>query len=200
MIFKKCNDPSCCSPYRSPILKRLPTGFLPAPRVYTHNTEGELELCKPNDVDKTVEYASLSDILAQPVDQELPFDAYNKKVEVNSLLCPFCRLSLCTPAEVQRHRRAMHFGRRAPRHEAFELQEINEDDSIKEIIDEVEGRFLCIMEDEEDMEWKSLPPTHPLIVVYKKERERLLQGVTDGPVEIPESELPEFLSSIFEDK
>ena len=56
------------------------------------------------------------------------------------------------------------------------------------------------MEDEEDMEWKSLPPTHPLIDRYRKERSRLLEGVSDGPLEIADGDLPEFMNSIFEDE
>ena len=44
VMIRKCNDSSCCKPKRSPLRNILPTGFLPSPRVYEHNTEGRLVL------------------------------------------------------------------------------------------------------------------------------------------------------------
>ena len=70
---------------------------------------------------------------------------------------------------------------------------------IREIIDMNDGEYLCVMEDDEDLEWKRLPPTHPLIPKFKKERQNLLRGVSGGPMVIPISELGEFMSSAFED-
>ena len=179
-------------------MKVLPSGFLPSPRVYGHNTDGNLMLCKPGNVDKTVKYASLSNILAQPVDQDVPFDSYNRKVNLTAVVCPFCNLSLCSPAEYGRHRRAMHYKQRAPAGYELSLDELDQRDLVTAIIDENCGEFLCVMEDIEDVEWKRLGASHPLIAEYRKERERLLEGVNDGPVEIPDSELDEFMSSMWE--
>ena len=197
--YKKCSDVSCCSPYRSPLESRLPSGFLPAPRAYCHNEDGDLALCDPSSLDKKVRFASLSNILAQPVQQNLPFDTYNSKIDINKVRCPFCRITLCSPTELQRHSRAMHYRQRASAIEPFQIEELSIDNSILEIIDKSEDEYLCIMEDEEDIEWRRLPPTHPLIPLFEKERQRLLEGINDGPEEIPHSELANFMSSVFED-
>ena len=138
VMFSKCEDLSCCSSARSPLKKILPSRFLPSPRVYTHNALGELSLLKPRKVDKAVKFASLSNILSQPVQQGLPFDAYILKVDINSTRCPFCRLTLCSPAEMQRHRRAMHFCQRAPGVEPFEVFELRKFEKVVEIIDKSE--------------------------------------------------------------
>ena len=199
VMWKKCDDISCCTPCRSPIKNRLPSGFLPAPRVFTHNADGDLSLADPKDVDKSVKFASLSNILAQPIQQDLPFDTYNNKVDMNQVRCPFCSITLCSPAEVKRHRRAMHFGRRAPGVDSFEIGELDELEDIVEVIDKNGDEYLCVMEDEEDMEWRRLPPSHPLISRYQSERQRLLEGVSDGPIVIPQAELGEFMASIYED-
>ena len=82
-MFRKCDDEECCLPYRSPLKSLLPTGFLPAPRVFTHNSVGLLSLVDSRSVNKTVKFASLSNILARPIQQELPFDTYNKKVDLD---------------------------------------------------------------------------------------------------------------------
>ena len=81
----------------------------------------------------------------------------------------------------------------------MQFEEINTSDEVREIIDEKEGEYLCIMVDAEDVEWKRLGPTHPLIKKYRAERKRLMQGVNDGPNEISESKLEDFLSSPWED-
>ena len=146
-----------------------------------------------------MKFATLSNILAQPVDQDIPFDAYNKKVNLKLVICPFCSLSLCSPAELNCHRRAVHFRQRAPGSFVMQFEEINTSDEVREIIDEKEGEYLCIMVDAEDVEWKRLGPTHPLIKKYRAERKRLMQGVNDGPNEISESKLEDFLSSPWED-
>lgn len=199
VMYTKCDDPACCSPCRSHIKSRLPSGFLPAPRVYTHNADGELELMKPGDVDKTVKFASLSNILSQPVQQNLLFDTFNLKVDIDQQVCPFCSMSLCSRAELQRHRRAIHFRQRAPGHEPFELKEFSNVDTVRENIDRNGDEYLCITEDDEDLEWRRLAPSHPLISIFEKERARLLQGVIGGPEEIPSSELGDFMSSVLED-
>ena len=199
VMYKKCQDVRCCKPYRSPILSRLPSGFLPAPRVFKHNQDGNLELADPEEVDATVKFASLSNILAQPIQQDLPFDTFNRKVDTDSLLCPFCKLSLCSEAEVRRHRVAMHRSMRVSGREEFKIEELKEVDEIREIIDQNGGEYLCVMEDDEDLEWKKLSPSHPLIKKFKVERMRLLQNVNDGPLEIKEDELDEFMSSVFEE-
>ena len=94
----------------------------------------------------------------------------------------------------------MHYQQRAP--PGFELQfdDLDTRDTVKEIIDENRGEFLCIMEDSEDLEWKRLGPTRPLITRYRQERERLLKDEDDGPLVIPDSEQAEFMSSMWEDK
>ena len=199
VMFSKCEDLSCCSRPRSPLMKILPSRFLPAPRAYTHNDAGELCLVNPRRVDKTVKFASLSNILSQPVQQDLPFDAYNQKVDINKTKCPFCHLSLCSPAELKRHRRAMHYRQRAPGVEPFEVFELRSFEKVVAIIDKSGEEYLCLMEDDEDIEWRRLPPTHPMIPVFEKERVRLLQGVVGGPVQIPSDQLGEFMSSIYED-
>ena len=201
VMIRKCCDISCCQPMRSPLRKILPTGFLPSPRVFGHNTNGDLVLWKADKVDKTVRFASLSNILSQPASQSLPFDSYNLKVQLPETVCPFCNVSLCSPAEYKRHRRAMHFRKRAPPGFLLNLGEVDRDDEdqIKEVINDREGEYLCVMEDREDVEWRKLPPSHPLIMKYKKKREELLQNQHDGPLEIPESDLAEFMGSIWED-
>ena len=186
-------------PPRSPLLKILPSRFLPAPRVYTHNAAGELSLVKPNRVDKTVKLASLSIILSQPVQQHLPFDAYNQKVDINKMKCPFCHLTLCSPAELKLHRQAMHYRQRAPGVEPFEVFELRTFEKVVDIIDKSREDCLCLMEDDEDIEWRRLPPTHPKIAVFEKERDRLLQGVVGGPVRIAFDQLGKFMPSIYED-
>ena len=40
---------------------------------------------------------------------------------------------------------------------------------------------------------------HPLVEKFRKERAALLQEINDGPMVIPDSELGEFMSSVFED-
>ena len=55
------------------------------------------------------------------------------------------------------------------------------------------------MEDDEDLEWRNIAPSHPLIKKYHLERSRLLRNVNDGPLEIPLNELGEFMSSVFEE-
>ena len=199
VMYKKCHDNSCCSPYRSPILKRLPSGFLPAPRVFKHNNEGHLSIVPLNEVCKEVKYASLSNILAQPIQQELPFDTFNSKVNVKSVVCPFCKLSMCNPTQLKRHRRAMHPGRRVSRDDVIELQDLEELAEIVEVIDQNGDEFLCVMRDEEDIVWKKLPPSHPLVLSFRKERSRLLQLVPNAPIEISHDQLGEFMSSVFED-
>ena len=186
---------------RSPLRKILPTGFLPSPRVFGHNTDGDLVLWKSAKVDKTVRFASLSNILSQPAKQNLPFDSYNLKVSTADLVCPFCNVSLCSPAEYKRHRRAVHFRKRAPPGFQLILGEVesDDDDQIKEVIDDREGEYLCVMEGGEDLEWRKLPPSHLLITRYSKKREALLRNQHDGPLEISESNLPEFMGSIWED-
>ena len=136
VMMRKCSDPTCCTPYRSPFKKVLPSGFLPSPRVYSHNTDGDLVLCKPGDVGKAVKYASLSNILAQFIDQDLPIDTYNQKVILKDVVCPFCNLSLRSLAEYGRHRETMHFRQRAPEGFNLEFNEIDNRDYVKEIIDE----------------------------------------------------------------
>ena len=92
VMFKKCEDLRCCQPYRSPLLSRLPNGFLPALRVFGHDENGQLKLVSPEAVDKTVKFVFLSNILSQPIQQSIPLDTYNKKVSVDDLLCPFCKI------------------------------------------------------------------------------------------------------------
>ena len=150
-------------------------------------------------MDKSVKFASLSNILSQPIDQDLPFDAYNRKVTMKEVICAFCQISLCSKAEYQRHRRAMHFRKRAPPGFQLEFKDFEDRDRVREIIDEKEGQFLCIMEDSEDVEWHKLGPTHPLIGEFQKRREALMMSEHDGPVEIPEAELSEFMSNEWED-
>ena len=55
------------------------------------------------------------------------------------------------------------------------------------------------MKDDEDLEWEKLSTSHPLIKKFKVERERLLQNVNDGPLEIKHDEFGEFMSSVFEE-
>ena len=93
----------------------------------------------------------------------------------------------------------MHFRLRAPGRESFEIDELNEVEYIVEIIDRNGDQYLCVMEDDEDVEWRRLPPSHPLIFRYETERKRLLNDAFDGPMVIPPSEVPEFMSSIYED-
>ena len=163
-MYRKCDDRECCAPYRSPLLKRLPTGFLPAPRVFEHNEDGELQLVELCNVNKEVKYATLSNILSHPSQHELPFDSFNAKVDIKQVLCPFCKVSLCNPTQLKEHRREMHFRRRVPRDEQYELKLIQEEvEEIVEVIDENGDEFLCVMKDNEDLEWKKLPPTHTLI-------------------------------------
>ena len=198
VMFKKCLNPQCCTPYRSPILKRLPNGFLPSPRVFKYNQAGDLELANPEDVDSTVKYATLSNILSQPIQQDIPFDTFNRKVGNNETVCPFCKLSLCSKAELRRHRVAMHRGMRASGREEFKINMLEEVDGIREIIDQNGDEYLCVMEDGKEQEWRKVPPTHPLIKKFLMERRRLLRNVNDAPVEIPHDELGEFMSSVFE--
>ena len=141
----------------------------------------------------------MSNILAQPIQQEIPFDTYNKKIDIDTVLCPFCRISLCNNADLRRHRTAMHPRRRAAGSEKFEIKELEEVDEIKEIIDENGGEYLCVMDDDEDLVWRKLPPSHPLIKLYRVERARLLANSNDAPVEIAHDQLVEFMSSPFED-
>ena len=199
VMFKKCLNVECCLPLRSPILKRLPSGFLPSPRVFKHNEAGDLQLAPLSEVGKQVKYATLSNILSQPFQQDIPFDTYNPKVKLKELLCPFCDLSMCTHAEQKRHRRAMHRGRRAPRDRQIEVEELEEVEDIVEVIDEDGEHFLCVLEDDEDIEWRKLPPTHPLINKFRTERKRLLESVANAPIEIPNEQLGAFMSSVFED-
>ena len=142
VMIRKCKDTACCRPLRSPLRKVLPTGFLPPPRVYGHNSEGDLVLWRSENVDKNVKFASLSNILSQPIDQNLPFDTYNKKVCLKDVICPFCQLTLSSPAERQRHRRAMHYRQRAPAGFELKYEELGNRDSIKKIIDDNEGEYL----------------------------------------------------------
>ena len=196
VMFTKCEDRSCCSQFRSPLKSRIPTGFLPAPRVYTHDNEGELAIMKPGAVAGSVKYASLSNILSQPVQQDMPFDTFNAKVNIDEMTCPFCDLTLCSPSELQRHRRAMHFRQRAPKREPFKIEDLVDLDDIVELIDYNGDEYLCVMRDNEDVEWRRLAPTHPLIPLFQKERQRLLEGVVSGPMEIPPAELGTFMSSV----
>ena len=199
VMDKKSLDMRCCQPYRSPILNRLPSGFLPAPRVFKHNVDGDLEIATPDEVDENVKYATLSNILSQPIQQEIPFDTFNLKIDIDTVLCPFCSISLCNNADLRRHRTAMHPGMRVAGREKFEIKELEEVDEVKEIIDENGGEYLCVMEDDEDLEWKKLSPSHPLIKLYHVERARLLANSNDAPVEIPHDQLVEFMSSPFEE-
>ena len=198
VMIKKCQDIRCCKPHRSPILKTLPSGFVPAPRVFRHNADGDLELAPPQEVDDKVKYASLSNILSQPVQQDIPFDTYNKKVDLNSVVCPFCKISLCNKSDLRRHRRALHRGQRVSGRENFEIKELEEVDDVREVIDNYGEEYLCVMSDDEDLVWKKLPPTHPLITKFQAERRRLLENSSDGPVEIPHDQLGQFMSSVFE--
>ena len=198
-MFKKCSDPQCCNPYRSPLLNRLPNGFLPSPRVFKHNHAGDLELANPEEVDSSVKFATLSNILAQPVHQDIPCDTFNRKVDINSVLCPFCKLSLCSKAELRRHRVSMHRGMRVAGQGEFKIEDLNEAGVIREIIDQNGGEYLCVMEDDEDLEWRNVFPSHPMIKKFQVERNRLPQKVNDAPLEIPLDELGEFMSSVFED-
>ena len=190
----KCTDISCCGSFRSPLLKFLPNRFLPAPRVYGHNDSGELNLWKPELVDGSVHFASLSNILGCPVNQDIPFDTYNPKVKVSDLSCPFCPIQCCSPAELKRHRRALHHRMRADEVKEFELEELEWEAQVTEVIDECNGRYLCVMEDDEDVEWRCLPPTHPLIAEFKAKRTELLRNKTDELEIIKDSELDEFLA------
>ena len=70
---------------------------------------------------------------------------------------------------------------------------------VKEVIDEREGEYLCVMEDNEDVEWHKLSPTHPLIAEFRKQRALLLQDSHDGPVELFNTELNNFMSSLWGD-
>ena len=199
VMFKKCLDLRCCKPYRSSFLNRVPSGFLPSPRVFTHNAAGDLEIASPEEVDKSVKYATLSNILSQPIQQELPFDAFNKKVDINTVVCPFCKISLCNPADLRRYRVTMHRGMRVSGSEDFNINELEEVDEIRKVIDQNGDEYLCVMEDDEDLEWKKLPPSHPKIKLYLTERRRLLIDVTDAPLEIPDGQLGHFMSSVFEE-
>ena len=93
----------------------------------------------------------------------------------------------------------MHYRQRAPGVEAFEIYELRTFEKVVEIIDKCGDDYLCLMEDDEDIMWRKLPPTHPKIAVFEKERERLLQEVEGGPLEIPSDQVGEFMSSIYED-
>ena len=151
VMYSKCDEVDCCKPFRSPIKKHLPSGFLPAARVFTRSPQGDLILCKPENVDKSVKFASLSNILAQPIELRLPIDTYNRKVTLSLCKCPFCDLALCSPAEVRRHRRALHFRQRAQNVEEND-NSISVLDKIIEIIDENDEEYLCVMEDSEEIE------------------------------------------------
>ena len=120
----------------------------------THTEKGALGLCKPDMVNFNVHFASLSSCLAFPVKQDLPFDTYNLKVDINALRCPFCSAYFCSPAELKRHRRAMHKGMRASGVEDFKLEEMEDLPSVNEIIDERNGEYLCKLDDDDDMENK----------------------------------------------
>ena len=67
VMFRKCSDVQCCKPFRSPLISRLQTGFLPAPRVFKHDADGDLQIAPLEQVGKDVKYATLSNILAQPI-------------------------------------------------------------------------------------------------------------------------------------
>ena len=148
---------------------------------------------------ESVKFASLSNVLSQPIDQNIPFDTYNMKVNLKEMVCPFCKISLCSPAEYKRHRRAMHYRKRAPDVLEMQIGELADRGTIKEIIDEREAEYLCIMEDSEDIEWHRLGPTHPRISEFRKQRAKLMEGVNDGPLEIADADLNEFMSSQWED-
>ena len=156
-------------------------------------------LADPEKVDSIVKFATLINILSQHIHQDIPFDTFNRKVDINTLLCPFCKLSLCSKAELRRHRTSMHRGMRVSGQEEFNIEDLKEVGVIREIIDRNGGEYLCVMEDDEDLEWMNVSPSHPLIKKFQVERERLLQNVNDGPLEIPLNELGEFMSSVFED-
>ena len=93
----------------------------------------------------------------------------------------------------------MHFRKRAPRGFELDLGEQDDSEKIMDIIDERDGEYLCVMEESEDIEWRQVAPTHPLIIKYKKSREELLQVHHDGPREIAESDIADFMSSEWED-
>ena len=107
---------------------------------------------------------------------------------------------MCSPTELQRHRRALHKGRRVSSiEEKIEVNDFVELEDIVEVIDCNGDDYLCVMEDNEDVEWMKLPPSHPLIAKFLKERSRLQASIHDGPIEIPHNQLGEFMSSVFED-
>ena len=90
----------------------------------------------------------------------------------------------------------MHYRQRAPASDPVEIEELEDVDTTVEIIAKCGDEYLC---DEEDIEWQRLPPTHRLIPLFQKERKRILEGMSDGTVEIPYSQLREFMSSVFEE-
>ena len=94
----------------------------------------------------------------------------------------------------------MHFRQRAPPGFELNFEKIDQHDRVKKIIDEKAGEFLCIMDDDEDVEWKKLGPTHPLISEFRRERENLMKIEDDGPLVIEEGDLKEFMSSMWEEK
>ena len=92
---------------------------------------------------------------------------------MNAVKCFFRGITLCSPAQVQRHRRAMHLRRRAPVGEVSDHpKEVF--DEILEIIDELMKNF-CFVIDDEDIHWLKVAQIHPLVEKFRKERELLLK-------------------------
>ena len=111
----KCDDLSCCLPRRSPI-EQLLSGqtFLPAPRIFIHN-KTKIGLADPMKLPKSYHFATLSEYFMYPVDQFLPMDMYNPKVNkrLKELRCPFCpEQYFGTVAAMKRHRIGCHKGMR----------------------------------------------------------------------------------------
>ena len=65
--------------------------FLPSPRIFTYK-ENKVVLADPFNLPKSYHFATLAEVLIYPVDQFIPVDFYNPKVnkKLLKLRCPFC--------------------------------------------------------------------------------------------------------------
>lgn len=106
----KCVDETCCKPIRSNFRNILPTGFIPAPILFTHALSG------PRPCEKATEegyFGTLAErmlLSRSDFSQQIPFDRYCPSVqnELDARTCKLCNAYFVTKGALDIHRKSLH--------------------------------------------------------------------------------------------
>ena len=127
-------------------------------------------LADPHNLPSNYHFATLSETLMYPVNQFIPFDMYNPKVNKNllKLRCPFCvEQYFGTIASMKRHRIGCHRSMRYKGDIApieLDVQQANLIGAVR-ILEQLGPEYRIEYEDGRE-EWHKAPPSHKLVTDY----------------------------------